>query len=812
MRLTDVITDASHGPVRQLRMPNTSDHVRFEFEGASDFTPPDRMAFVYRLAGLEENWQALYEPQVVFQDLPVGDYTFEVKAVDRDLNYSTEPAQVQLTVHLPYERISWAGGLALALVLVAWQTTRVVRRDHSLRAQNQELILERGLERVRAEVASMLRVDDLHKVISVSHSALNDVGLEIHGFTFIVIERDSGWAEMYDTGSGVTKLDMNGTPDAGCVLSHWRSGQAYHRHDGRRWVVDVPSEFGTLAMSRDGHPFTDNEIALLQRFADVANLGYTRYLDFQQLEERNRDLARARDAAETANRAKSQFLANMSHEIRTPMNAILGYAQILRRSDDLTADHRHAVETIQSSGDHLLKLINDVLDISKIEAGRMELTEADYDLREMLKGLGVMFEMHCCEKGLAWQLQGLPTGPIPVRGDEAKLRQVLINLLGNAVKFTSEGQVTLRLDRVGEPTGNGSATNRYRIEVVDTGPGLSAAEREAVFQPFQQGAAGQEQGGTGLGLAITQRQLELMGSQLELESVPDEGSTFWFEIDLLPAENDLVVADVDAYADVRRLAKGQRVKVLLADDVRENRDILERMLVDLGAAVATATNGREALEMLQADKPDIVFLDIRMPVMDGLEAVRHLRQLDDFKDVKAVAISASVLDHERRGYLEAGFDDFIDKPFRFERICATLAEQLNVQFEEPSDSTVAAAPAGDDTASGFTDARLDDSLRAQIVEAAELYSVTEIEQYCAQLEQAGEAEQQLADHLRLLSQRQDMDGILTTLQRVPTNALIPSMRQTPRCCWSTTSRPISTCCGACWKIGVIKYCWRPTAP
>ena len=609
------VADQRYERAAALSLPSPLALITFEFGARSFKTRSEAMIYRYRLKGHQDEWQTTHARRVEYHDLTTGTYTFEVQAVDRDLNYSETPATVTLDVHPPYDRYGLMASLSLALLVIVGLGIRLTRQARKLRLSNDAL------------------------------SQTNE----------------------------------------------------------------------TLSRT-------------------------------------NQDLDQAREAAETANSAKSIFLANMSHEIRTPMNAILGYAQILQRSADLAGGHRRAVETIQSSGDHLLKLINDVLDISKIEAGRMELNPTDFDLQQLLNSLSVMFELRCQEKGLGWRLQGLDDTPIPVYGDEAKLTQILINLLGNAVKFTTQGEVILQFTPLPD--------DRYRFEVIDTGPGIAPEDQAKLFQPFQQGLAGLRQGGTGLGLTIARRQLELMDSDLTVESTIGEGSRFGFTIVLSPAKSQIRTESTEAWTQVQHLASDHSVKALVADDVAENREILQGMLADIGVEVESVEDGQQALDRLETFHPDIVFLDIRMPVLDGMEAMRLLRQDERWKGVKVAAISASVLDHERQEFLSSGFDAFIDKPFRFERICSCLADLLGVEFEygESEEETAEVVD--------WSHLSLPSDLHDRLREAAEIYSVTEMEDYLREMEELGEEHRQLAAHLRDLKQEHDMEGILQILRKV----------------------------------------------
>jgi signal transduction histidine kinase/DNA-binding NarL/FixJ family response regulator len=495
----------------------------------------------------------------------------------------------------------------------------------------------------------------------------------------------------------------------------------------------------------------------------------------KELRETLVELERSKEAAEAANRAKSVFLANMSHELRTPLNAILGFAQLLERDANMTLNQRENLEIINQSGEHLLGLINEVLDLSKIEAGRMRLHEGSFDLHRLLDGLEEMFRLRAERKGLLLRLERATDVPRYVWMDEGKLRQVLMNLLGNAVKFTEAGAVTLRVEAV--PLGEQMAEGFHLIfEVEDTGPGIDAAELETLFVPFEQTTSGsQSQEGTGLGLAISRQYARLMDGDLSVTSPviappPSGGPGSLFRLEVPAAVAHASAVEVEGpERRVVGLAPGQPVRrVLIVEDNWANRRLLVQLLEPVGFEVREAVNGKEAVEMWEDWSPHLVLMDMRMPVMDGYEATRRIKATTKGQATVIVALTASALEEERAVILSEGCDAFVRKPFREAELFAVLSDLLGVRFEYEDRLAVLPSRASAPPREGPTIAALATAMAALpygVVRELEDATVrADLDGISSAIRQIGEGDSGLADALADLARDFDHDRILVLVK------------------------------------------------
>lgn len=605
-------------------------------------------------------------------------------------------------------------------------------RDISERKQTEEVLQQRAIQletlrKVGLELAAHLDLQGLlHSIVSyaVDLSRGAGGGLYLYRPDRHVLE----WTVAISPNPiPLGDILHKGEDAAGTV---WATGQPLIVHDYQHWAgrcqryaeypftstMHVPvlwgDEFlGVLNVNGDGsRTFIQADVELLSLFATQAAIAIRNarlYEKIQQeLQERKHmelDLQRAKDiaveaqkhaeaaqqateqalrAAEFANQAKSDFLANMSHELRTPLNSILGYAQIFQRDRSLSDEQREMSEIMARSGEHLLTMINHILDLSRIEAGKMELTANTFALEGMLETVVEIARVEAEQKGIMLDYDLPECLRISVVGDETRLRQILLNLLGNAVKFTREGRVLLHVSRVDDasaPALDHGRAPMIRFEITDTGIGIPNHRLQEIFEPFRQIKDERVQAkGIGLGLAISQRLVQIMGGELQVKSGLNRGSTFWFDLPLpevepLPA---VVMSPSPNIIDY----DGPRRRVLVVDDAPDNRSVLRQLLTPIGFEVSEASNGSEALQAVATQAPDIIFMDLLMPVMDGFEATHRLREQPCYPQIPIIAVSANAFEQARQKSIKVGCAAFLTKPLHIDDVLETLHTHLKLHW------------------------------------------------------------------------------------------------------------------------------------
>lgn len=610
---------------------------------------------------------------------------------------------------------------------------------------------EQFFEHLRTELASLLPLGKLYNPQEVSYCLLNraDESSEVIHHSSNV-DDPNVWLEQF----------------AQLLADSAEQGNQFDKHLAVLPIRDPKSDH-QLFLAIDNQEFIDDQqqqlLDIFAHYVEIASANLSLQLSLSKLntdleakvDQRTRELSVEKQKAEQASQAKSQFLANMSHEIRTPMNAILGFTQLLIRDAQTSTEQKETLFKIDKAGNHLMEIINDVLEISKIEAGAMELKLTPFDLGALLEDVGQMFSFRCEQKSLDWEFINQLDNELPVYGDQGKMRQIMINLLGNAVKFTDEGYVSLTLSQ--------PAPHTYRFDVKDSGPGMTEEELKALFTNFAQGKAGSEKGGTGLGLAISYKQVELMGGKIKVQSTPGEGSTFSFTVPLEPCAEGVEPPKPSDIESIR-LKPDTTLKALVVDDIEANRDVLGRLLQDTNINVYYAVDGKDAIEKIWNMKFDIVFMDILMPVMRGDQAIDVIRKEVDQPGLICVAISAFSLAHEVQYYIDLGFDEFIPKPFLFSDIYNCLLKFSEDKFEKmelPKESL----PPKEEIVR-LAEYNLPTQMHNDLEMAAELNRLSFIKEYIETHILTVPDNKALGQHLLEFVENYDMDGFIAALKEV----------------------------------------------
>jgi PAS domain S-box-containing protein len=628
-------------------------------------------------------------------------------------------------------------------------------RDWSVDEQNfvistANLVVMALAEEERLEVQARLADSEARArlIVDTAHDAF--IGIDCDGLIIT-------WNAQAEATLGWTRSEAIGRDMATLVIppqyreAHTR-GMHRFLHTGEAPVVNRRLEL--TALHRAGHELPI-EITITSPMPLGTGFFFGAFLrDISERRKQEAELRAAKESAEAATRAKSEFLASMSHELRTPLNGVLGYTQLLQRDRGLRPGQREALEAIGKCGTHLLELINDVLDLSRIEAGRVDIEATETDLAQLLIDLKYVVAEAARRKGLLLSMTIAPGVPRRVVLDGRHLRQVLLNLLGNAVKFTPQGEVRLTIEAVDE--------TRLYFEVRDTGIGIEADALGRIFEAFNQTAEGAAAGGTGLGLAISQHLIRTMGDELRVESTLGRGSRFYFALPLVRAraehardeEGDAGEPSLDA-----RLAPGEDLTALVVDDSTVNRRILARLLESAGVRVITAASGAEALALVREHRPDVVFMDLRMGNIDGFEATRRIKADALVAHIPVIAVTASAFGDTREAARLAGCVDYLPKPVRAESLFAALQTHLGVRFESsPAPQTTPEPELSDHSRRA--------SLALRLHDAAAIGSVTDIEALAQELAVGDPGEAGLGRQIARLAGQFDFDELRALARRL----------------------------------------------
>ena len=570
-----------------------------------------------------------------------------------------------------------------------FETVEVLARiENQLRLRSLQLQLQDQNQKLQQEIESRQGVEEYLRILkrAIAESVNGIIIAEARVDNYPIIFVNTGFERM----TGYRREEILGKEF--CFLPESDRENPDFQKLKQALAVGTSCQILLHTQRQDGRRFW-NELSLSPVHDTNGNL--THFIGIQNdVSDRiavKQELVRAKETADAANKAKSTFIANMSHELRSPLNAILGFSQLMTRSGGLSQSDRENISIINRSGEHLLTLINNILDLSKIEAGKTAMQPVNFDLYSLLDEIEDLFLLQAENKGLQLIFQRGENLPQYICTDLVKLRQVLINLLGNAIKFTQKGVITVGTNQspfkestTNDPqqiTNNPQQITTLNFEVEDTGVGIAPEELDRLFEAFAQTQSGEEiQEGTGLGLLISRKFIRLMGGDIRVRSVRGQGSTFSFEIRVHLARATQVPQKTTKRRVIALADRQTQYRILAVDDRPSNRILLSKLLQPLGFAVKEAENGKQALEIWETWNPHLIWMDMRMPVMDGYEATKYIKRTTKGNATIVIALTASALEEEKAIVLSAGCDDFVRKPFREEELFETMAKHLGVRY------------------------------------------------------------------------------------------------------------------------------------
>ena len=704
-----------------------------------DFTIPEQNSYRYRLKGFSDTWiEGIGKPTVIYTSIPPGTYTFEAQGANHDGVWSEATTQMTIRVIPPFYRTiafyTFAGLLLAGGLIFA---TRYRERQFKFRNERLESEVKKQTSELRQSEQIFRQISDnageLISMIDPKGLVLyaNPTHKSILGWEASELERKNVYDYVHPEDIEVLKIETQKLLNEGLInYSEYRL-----KHKNGTWRTFETS--GSLVQ---------DDVDTGHRFVMVSH-DVTRQKKIQNY------LIESRNEAERANQAKSAFLAGISHELRTPLNAILGFSQILRKETNLSPRQQSYVDTMLKSGNHLLDMINEVLDISKIEANRMQVNYDTFSLKSMLSDVHQIFSNSASDKGLEYLAEQEEEIPGFIYSDAGKIRQILINLIGNAVKFTQSGHVRISISTIdnlkqkfktktlinswAEHISEEPQLTGIEVKIQDTGRGISKEHLEHIFEPFQQVLEDKNYSeGTGLGLAISSKLAHLLGGTISVNSELNAGSVFTLQVPVLRAGKPSLVVKNDSEQPMYYQIEGnQRPKVLVVDDIEYNLTLLKEILDPVGFITSGVYNGKEAIEMLKSFTPNVILMDLKMPVMDGEEAMRAIRSMKNGDKIIIIAISASGFENTRKDMIDAGFDDFIHKPFKENELLELIGGQLGIDYRKEQ-SKIKNTTSEEDVDQQIH--QMDAALREELLESLELMDWDRLDKIIDQLEIKGE--------------------------------------------------------------------------